>query len=237
MWTRLGTLRDRANSLRQHVAANSDNERPGTPRPEALEDAFRTICAEVYGVVDTTSLDGAISQIETDIAQRHEVHSTDLVERLRRLHRLSNDWINSLGTPRSNFAEFLAKSRTVVADTLVGIGRRASGVVQNEHDWVIVDEAARAASSELAVAMQAGRRILLVGDHRQLPPTYSDDVKAAVRQRFGLPDDDEQIFTSEFERLYESAYGQAVGASSSSSIGWRRRSAVSCPRVSMGANS
>src|SRR6185437_1983725 len=106
MWTRLGTLRDRANSLRQHVAASSDNERPGTPRPEALEDAFRTICADVYGVGNITSLDGAISQIETDIAQRHEVHSTDLVERLRRLHRLSNDWINSLGTPRSNFAEF-----------------------------------------------------------------------------------------------------------------------------------
>lgn len=212
MWTRLGTLRDRVHSLRQHVVANADSERPGIARPEALEDAFRNICADVYGVDQVTSLDAAISQIEIQLAQRYEVHSTDLIERLRRLHRLSNDWINSLGTPRSNFAEFLAKSRTVVADTLVGIGRRGSGVVQNEHDWVIVDEAARAASSELAVAMQAGRRILLVGDHRQLPPTYSDEVKATVRHRFDLPDDDEQVFTSEFERLYESAYGQAVGA-------------------------
>ena len=39
---------------------------------------------------------------------------------------------------------------------------------------VIVDEAARSISSELAIAMQSGSRILLVGDHKQLPPLYSD---------------------------------------------------------------
>ncbi|MGQ0519405.1 AAA domain-containing protein, partial [Bacillus sp. D-CC] len=39
-------------------------------------------------------------------------------------------------------------------------------------DWVIIDESARSISSELAIAMQSAKRILLVGDHKQLPPLY-----------------------------------------------------------------
>ena len=99
---------------------------------------------------------------------QYEIRSPDAVFRLGNLIRLSEDWLGALGSPEANFAEFLAKSRTVVAGTLVGIGHRASGVVQNLYDWVIIDEAGRAAPSELAVAMQTGHRILLVGDHKQL---------------------------------------------------------------------
>jgi serine/threonine protein kinase len=215
LWSRLGSLRDRIHALRKYVEVSESSMEDTTraTQVESLENTFRTICADVYGVQDAASLDDAISLLEVEIAQRHEVYSTDLVERLRRLYRLSNDWVGALGSDQSNFAEFLAKSRTIVADTLVGIGRRTAGVVQNEHDWVVVDEAARAASSELAVAIQAGRRLLLVGDHKQLPPTYSDEVEAAMRRRFAVPDDDDRPFISEFERMYASAYGAAVGAS------------------------
>jgi superfamily I DNA and/or RNA helicase len=81
--------------------------------------------------------------------------------------------------------------------------------VQNIFDWVIIDEAGRAAPSELAVAMQAGHRILLVGDHLQLPPTFSDQVRQAVRERYGV-EDDSALLRSDFERLFNSAYGQQV---------------------------
>jgi superfamily I DNA and/or RNA helicase len=46
---------------------------------------------------------------------------------------------------------------------------RGIGIQENIYDWVIIDEAARSIASELAIAMQSARRVLLVGDHLQLP--------------------------------------------------------------------
>jgi superfamily I DNA and/or RNA helicase len=143
---------------------------------------------------------------------QYDIRSPDAVLRLANLIRLSEDWLGALGSPEANFAEFLAKSRTVVAGTLVGVGHRASGVVQNLYDWVIIDEAGRAAPSELAVAMQTGHRILLVGDHKQLSPTFSEEVKNLIKTRFSVSDLS-PVFGSDFERIYESQYGKTVGAS------------------------
>lgn len=142
--------------------------------------------------------------------QKHEVRSLDAVKRLQQLIRLSEEWLNALRSPGGHFVEFLAKSRTVVAGTCVGIGYRGAGVVQNIYDWVIIDEAGRASPGELAVAMQTGRRILLVGDHKQLPPTFSEEVKAAIQAKFGV-DDNSEYFASDFERIFNSEYGRRVG--------------------------
>lgn len=50
-------------------------------------------------------------------------------------------------------------------------------------DYVIIDEAARATPAELLVALVTGKRFILVGDHRQLPPFLDtediDDLKRA----------------------------------------------------------
>lgn len=67
-------------------------------------------------------------------------------------------------------------------------------------DWVIVDEAAKALDSELLTALQAGRRFLLVGDQRQLPPYLDRNVQEALAD-MGIPH--EQYAKSLFERLYE----------------------------------
>jgi superfamily I DNA and/or RNA helicase len=50
----------------------------------------------------------------------------------------------------------------------VGLGRASLGLTSTPFDLVVVDEAARCTSGELAVPMQAGRWIVLVGDHLQL---------------------------------------------------------------------
>jgi superfamily I DNA and/or RNA helicase len=45
-----------------------------------------------------------------------------------------------------------------------------------EYEYVIVDEAARVTPPDLMVAMAQGKRIILVGDHRQLPHIIDDAV-------------------------------------------------------------
>ncbi|HEN8704002.1 TPA: AAA family ATPase [Pseudomonas putida] len=47
---------------------------------------------------------------------------------------------------------------------------------QLEYEYVIVDEAARVSPRDLMVPMAQGKRIILVGDHRQLPHIIDDEV-------------------------------------------------------------
>lgn len=191
----------------------SDGERQGlVARRQSLVDTFDVICKEVYEVQSQDDPGTTLTRMELELVRAHEIYDEDAVDRLRKLVRLSDDWQSALGSPHANFAEFLAKTRTVVAGTLVGIGHFASGVVENLYDWVIIDEAGRAAPSELAVAMQTGRRILLVGDHLQLPPTFSREVQETIQKRFSVGEES-NVFASDFERIYESSYGQTVGAS------------------------
>lgn len=49
-----------------------------------------------------------------------------------------------------------------------------------EYEYVIVDEAARVSPRDLMVPMAQGKRIILVGDHRQLPHIIDDEVAAQM---------------------------------------------------------
>ena len=208
---RLGILCDRIVKLQARTGG--DGERSAATmdaRVRALTESFYDIAVDVYQVDAQRAPVEILNGIRDELAEKYEVRSQDAISRLDRVINLSEEWVSALGSSDANFAEFLAKSRTVVAGTLVGIGYRGAGVVQNIFDWVIIDEAGRAAPSELAVAMQAGHRILLVGDHLQLPPTFSDQVREAVCERYGV-EDDSALLRSDFERLFNSAYGQQVG--------------------------
>ncbi|PIT47024.1 AAA domain-containing protein [Snodgrassella alvi] len=117
----------------------------------------------------------------------------------------------ALSNEKVNYDEFLARSRQLVVGTCVGIGQGNIEIDKNIYDWVIIDEAARSISSELAIAMQSAKRILLVGDHKQLPPLYSEEHKRALARHLGISDCEEEferILGSDFERVFESPYGQ-----------------------------
>ncbi|NLE43080.1 MAG: DNA/RNA helicase, partial [Chloroflexi bacterium] len=69
-------------------------------------------------------------------------------------------------------------------------------------DTVIVDEAARAMPLDLLIPMaQTKRRIILVGDHRQLPHVLEEDVEREV-EKSQSPTTQEVLKKSLFERLF-----------------------------------
>lgn len=207
---RLGMLSERIAKLEERRLADEDGGPGIEARTTALIETFYDIASDLYDVGSESGPKQTVAFLQESLVEKHDVRSKDAIERLTRLIHLSDEWGSVLGAPDANFAEFLAKSRTVVAGTLVGIGYRGAGVVQNIFDWVIVDEAGRAAPSELAVAMQAGHRVLLVGDHHQLPPTFSEEIKDAICQRFSV-EHDSPLFWSDFERIFDSEYGRKVG--------------------------
>jgi superfamily I DNA and/or RNA helicase len=209
----LGLLRTRLDSMTIAITEAKDDALSGElqKRAGSLLATFEQISLSQYEqrVVDA-DYQGAFEAIRRTIGERFDVRSPASEERLANLVRLSIEFKEILGNPKANFTAFLARSSQVVAGTCVGIGRHSLGIVDHAYDWVIVDEAARSSSTDLAVAMQAGRRVLLVGDHKQLPPTYTPDferelAKALGKRRLHAAE------LSDFARAFESAYGAACG--------------------------
>ncbi|MGT2430370.1 DEAD/DEAH box helicase [Cupriavidus basilensis] len=81
-------------------------------------------------------------------------------------------------------------------------GIEDSGITFNS---VIIDEAARANPLDLFIPMSmAQRRIVLVGDHRQLPHLLEPQVEEEVAQAHDLTDDQRDLYKeSLFERLWK----------------------------------
>lgn len=139
----------------------------------------------------------------------------DEAKKARALAKVSRDMLDVWASERVNCDEFYARSRQLITGTCVGIGQGHIGIQNNLYDWVIIDEAARSISSELAIAMQSAKRILLVGDHLQLPPLYSDAHKKALARKLGITGAKEElddILQSDFARAFSSAYGDQTSA-------------------------
>lgn len=202
----LGALLERLNHL--------DEGQDGGVSEHAyrLREVFVEIAAARFGVL-TAANENLSNVLETklnDLAQEHGALSPAKCERFRQIAKLSTEFSQVLRSPRSNFTSFLARSSNVVAGTCVGVGKQALGIADVPYDWVIVDEAARASPMELVVAMQVGKRVLLVGDHLQLPPSYPRAVEKQAAQILGVSRKDFRRINN-FQRAFSSKYGQAVG--------------------------
>jgi hypothetical protein len=83
-----------------------------------------------------------------------------------------------------------------------------SGKVKDEpqYDWVIIDEAGRANPFELLIPMVQGQRVVLIGDHRQLPPMVDDELLREVETE-GL----DIRYTTLFSELYDQVPGANRG--------------------------
>ncbi|MBI3093454.1 MAG: NERD domain-containing protein [Rhodocyclales bacterium] len=205
-----------------------------------FEDAVVPVLARIGEFVETNSLDSARLNslkvtVEQQLASRGinmdlsnlEASSVDdqvtarfmsdlpsnqaaNIEKFRQVVQLSRDIIGSVSTWQRSFETFLAGTRQVVAGTCVGLGRTSLGLTKTVFDLVIVDEAARCTSSELAVPIQAGKWIVLVGDHAQLEPLHRPEVVESVADELRMPL--HEVMRSDFERVFQSTYGQAAGS-------------------------
>jgi hypothetical protein len=100
-------------------------------------------------------------------------HGESITEARQRLNLLA-DWHVRFGVGPAFQAAALSRA-TVVAATCVGLGG-LRGAESVEFDLVLIDEASKATTPELLIPMSRGRRIVLVGDDRQLPPYIEEGV-------------------------------------------------------------
>lgn len=159
---------------------------------------------------DTSQAVLVMEEAHTALLARHARATPADLAAARRLLALSREWNETLGVGHRNFEEFLAKTRTIITGTCVGLGQTRIRLEAGSFDWVVVDEAARCTAGELAVPLQLGRRVLLVGDHLQLPPMIDRDmVKAVTEELPSVPK--REVTRSDFERAFTASYGKATG--------------------------
>lgn len=181
-----------------------------------MDNTIRTTLYVDYGISlsKENNISEAKSLLISKLCSEYNVRPSE-VRRVRALAKISRDMQEALTAERVNLDEFYARSRQLVTGTCVGIGQGHIGIHDNIYDFVIIDEAARSIASELAIAIQSAKRVLLVGDHLQLPPLYSDAHKAALARKLGINDkhaDLDEILRSDFARAFNSDYGKQTSA-------------------------
>ncbi|OKL37882.1 AAA domain-containing protein [Domibacillus mangrovi] len=111
------------------------------------------------------------------------------------------------GQDRANpiMGELLVKNHQIIGATCLGLMQRQIGLDRVEFDLVIIDEAGKALPAELLIPLNKAKKVVLIGDHKQLPPVVNpslyDTEKIELENHSYCVND--LFVTSLFKRLYE----------------------------------
>lgn len=207
----VGTLGSDALDGQPHVDAKSGpaarQAMAATPAPATIADVLPPVRVAVATMAVTTGHE-MLDTVET-IEEAHD----RLVEAVSRLRdpeaalaqaraqlALVSDWRRVFGL-QADFGRPIFDRANIVAATCLIAG---GGLLRTEEfDYAIVDEAGRATPPELLVPLVRARRIILVGDERQLPPMVDADLTPALLEERGLSR--EALGDSLFATLVEQA--------------------------------
>lgn len=123
------------------------------------------------------------------------------LNRLEKIEVIRQEWLKRLGKGKE-FEAICAAETQVVASTCLGVSN-IPGIWASEYDWVIVDEAGRATPPEILVPLVKGKRILLVGDHKQLPPFVDINLTPSDLEKYEVTK--EILEKSLFEDIFNKA--------------------------------
>jgi hypothetical protein len=183
---------------------------------ERWNDAWRALQPGDPAAPPSPSADALRPLSERQQAQQRE-DSTKL-DRRRRWRGIQKEWVQRLQSPSESDREYLQalylRHANVVGMTCNEAGKRQ--VYEDAHfqpfDMVIIDEVSKATPTELIMPMLLGTRVVLVGDHRQLPPMFRErEASFSEAQAEGQIDKDtfekyrKMVTSSLFQELFEAA--------------------------------
>jgi len=170
---------------------NKDNEL--LPYNDSVDIHSLEYLRQVYSIVD---------KIETD-ANKYKDY-------MNRYKEISEDWINRIEIKSPKDQEDLRN--TYIANTnVIGTTCSKSGTFnfRNEYgifDVVIVDEISKATAIELLLPLLLGKKVILIGDDKQLPPMIGSDTLIDLANETGCSDEELlHLEKSIFSELWESA--------------------------------
>ncbi|MCR1950934.1 AAA domain-containing protein [Clostridium sp. DSM 100503] len=108
--------------------------------------------------------------------------------------RIQKKWIDNLKNSRL-LEMYLIKNASIISGTCVGF--LSKDIKEMDFDYLIIDEVAKSTFPELAVSLTKGEKIIMVGDHKQLPAVLDKDF--IEKSQFNY----ENFKISLFEELHE----------------------------------
>ena len=123
------------------------------------------------------------------------------------LYQKWRDFVFSEGQYNPNVGELILKSKPIIGATCVGLAQKRIGLDRVVYDLVIIDEAGKALPAEILIPYIRGKKVILIGDHMQLPPT----VHPALLDPEKIEIDDRDLYEDElfnnsfFYRMFTAA--------------------------------
>lgn len=127
---------------------------------------------------------------------------------LNRYQHFVQDWIGKLRNPterdRNDLRRIYLDNANVVGITCVQAAGRDFSEEFKYFDVAIIDEVSKCTPPELLIPALKAKKLVMVGDHRQLPPMLNTSTIEEVAQAIGSPIEElkfleESLFKSQFE--------------------------------------
>ncbi len=144
-------------------------------------------------------------------AWQHELENSQAY--LQRYQILVSDWITKLHNPteqdRKELQRIYLDNANVIGITCSQSASRDFSEEFKSFDVVIVDEVSKCTPPELLIPALKAKKLVLVGDHRQLPPMLDSDTLEEIAEELGSTREEisyleESLFKSLFEQAPES---------------------------------
>lgn len=141
-----------------------------------------------------------------------------VLQRAERWHSLREDWVEAIDGSTSALVEDLKDTYLQmvnvegVTTSYAGSYHWYSDRAARPFDIVIIDEISKATPPEMVLALLLGRKAVLVGDHKQLPPHFDDPGRSHGEDEDAEEHEERQRFeqmatTALFEELFKGAHG------------------------------
>lgn len=124
-------------------------------------------------------------------------------------YELREKWLDIINNEdnHSMVGECLLNCYQIIGATCVGLESRHYGLNNMEFDIVIIDEAGKALAGELLIPINRAKKVIIIGDHKQLPPVINTALyKGGEVEYEDVVEEKQQIDflnRSFFQRLYE----------------------------------
>lgn len=115
---------------------------------------------------------------------------------------VQRDWVNRV-IGRTDIQQHFIKNAVIVAGTCTGFVSN-NAIHDMIFDYVIIDEAAKATFPELLISIIRAKKVIMVGDHKQLPPVLDEELIRNSKKKFeesGL--DYNNLYNSIFMKLFD----------------------------------
>ncbi len=164
-------------------------------------------------------LDASCSSLGVLVPERLETANGDVFLNIAETYRNTSDKLRSRQEKWPQIAlavsayharlseEAIDMSKAAIAEANV-VGATCSGIAGSgdfaeDFDCVIIDEAGRATPLDLLMPMVRGRTIVLVGDHKQLPPLLNQEIEAELLNDPDIESVNGEYRLTLFERLFK----------------------------------